>query len=220
MIALILLKKQEMESIMELLVLSNGIFGSNTYLLCDQNECAVIDCGVDSKDVLRKVNEKNLTIKYIILTHGHVDHVYYADSLKQASKALLCLHEDEYELYSDSFKNGFALFGVKRDVKLPAPDRLLKDGDKLKLGNTQIEVIHTPGHSPGSICLLCEGVLLSGDTLFALSVGRTDLYGGSFKQLVSSLNNRLFSLDGDIVVYPGHGPETTIEYERENNPYA
>lgn len=205
---------------MELTTLSSGLFNSNTYILSDQNECAIIDCGVQCEKILKVIEEKGFQVRYIILTHGHVDHIIHVEPLKEATGAALCLHEQELSLYSDPQKNCYALLGYEHDGKFTTPERLLKHGDKLPLGNLFLDIIHTPGHSPGSISILCGKILFSGDTLFSLSVGRTDLFGGSAQKLTESIKNRLYSLEGDIQVYPGHGPSTTIAYERENNPYV
>lgn len=205
---------------MELTTLSNGVFGSNTYIIENQKNCAVIDCGNRPKDILRVIKDKNLTVKYIILTHGHIDHILYAGELKNETGALLCIHHDDLSLYSDSTVNGYDLFGFNIDVlKLP-PDYFIKDGDKLPLGDSLLEIIHTPGHSPGGVCVLFGNMLFTGDTLFQLSIGRTDLFGGSLQKLMESVKTRLFTLDDAVVVYPGHGPSTNIGFEKENNPYV
>lgn len=205
---------------MELTILSNGVFGSNTYIVESRNECAIIDCGNRTKDVLKILREKDLKAKYIILTHGHIDHILYAGEIKNETGALLCLHEDELQLYSDPLINGYDLFGFEIELLHFPPDQLLKDGDKLPLGDIELEIIHTPGHSPGGISILCDKMLFTGDTLFQASIGRTDLYGGSAYKLANSIKNRLYTLAGDVAVYPGHGPSTTIAFERENNPYV
>ncbi|MGI6124650.1 MAG: MBL fold metallo-hydrolase [Acetivibrionales bacterium] len=205
---------------MELTTLTNGIFGSNTYIVESDKQCAIIDCGNKPQDIKRVIDSKGLHPKYIILTHGHADHIFYAGRVKDVTGALICLHKDDLPLYSDSDKNGYNLFGFNSDFPNPYPDCLLKHGDKLPLGDVNLEIIHTPGHSPGCISILCEDMLFSGDTLFQLSVGRTDLYGGSPKQIVESIKTRLYTLDGSVTVYPGHGMSTTIAYERENNPYV
>lgn len=205
---------------MELKILSKGIFDSRCYLLSDQKECAIIDCGVKTENVIQEIEEKGLKVRYIILTHGHVDHIFHALDIKEATGAELCLHEEELPLYSDPQNNGYALFGFKSEIRPTVPDRLLKHGDKLPLGNLTLEIIHTPGHSPGSISILCDKLLFSGDTLFHRSVGRTDLFGGSSAKLADSIQNRLYTLDGDVRVFPGHGLSTTIADERENNPYV
>ncbi len=204
---------------MEVKVLSKGIFDSNTYIIYDNGECAIIDSGVKTENVINFVKANSLDVRYIILTHGHIDHIFYASELKEATGAELCIHEDEESLYSDPSQNGAQLFGLT-STRPTAPDRLLKHGDKLPLGNTTIKIIHTPGHSLGCICILCENNLFSGDTLFASSVGRTDLIGGSWQQLKESIENRLYTLNDDTKVYPGHGWSTTIGFERENNPYV
>mgnify|MGYP003760414693 CR=1 FL=1 len=205
---------------MALYVLQNGIFDSNTYILSDDKECVVIDCGVNPREIMNIVESKGLNVKYIILTHGHFDHIYYVHDLKEKTGAKLCLHENELNLYRDPLRNGSMMFGSGREVKTVMPDILLKDGHKLQAGNLSLEIIHTPGHSPGSICILSDDMLFSGDTLFAMSVGRTDFPGGSATAMRESLHQKLFTLDESITVYPGHGPKTTIGYEKEHNPYA
>lgn len=205
---------------MELIIVPHGLFDSNCYILADQDECAIIDCGVRSEEITRVLAENGLKARYILLTHGHVDHIHHVAEIQEATGAELCLHEEELSLYSDFDKNGYRLFRFKQEGQLPQPQRLLKHGDKLVLGSGELKIIHTPGHSPGGISILWGNKLFTGDTLFAQAVGRTDFYGGSGQRLVDSIKNRLYSLDGDIIVYPGHGPSTTIAFERENNPYV
>lgn len=205
---------------MEPIILTNGIFGSNTYIVVSNNQCAIIDCGNKPQDIKRIIDSKGLQPKYIILTHGHVDHIFYAGRLKDVTDALICLHKNEIPVYSNNDNNGYNFFGFNTDIAKPYPDCLLNHGDSLPLGDVNLEIIHTPGHSPGGICILCEDMLFSGDTLFQLSVGRTDLFEGSQKQLIESIKTRLYTLDGSVKVYPGHGMPTTIDYERENNPYV
>ena len=204
---------------MSLYVLPTGVFESNTYILSDGRECVVIDCGVSAREIMDVVEKNGLHVKYIILTHGHFDHIYHVQNLKEKTGAQLCLHEDELDLYQNPMMNGARMFGA-RDIVTPQPDILLKDGQKLQAGSLSLEIIHTPGHSPGSICILTGNMLFSGDTLFAMSIGRTDFPGGSHKAMEESLHNKLFKLDDSIEVYPGHGPKTTIGFEKEHNPYA
>lgn len=205
---------------MELMKFSNGLLDSNSYMISDRGECAIIDCGVEPGAILKAIEKNGLKTKYIILTHGHVDHSYYAKALKEATGAPVCLHRQDLPLYSDPRKNCCALFGFGTDVRFPVPDRLLEHGELLPVSDISLEIIHTPGHTPGSVSILCDKLLFSGDTLFLMSAGRTDFYGGNSRKIMESVKNLLKSLDGDTKVYPGHGPATTIEYERENNPYA
>ena len=120
----------------------------------------------------------------------------------------------------DYQKNGCYLLAKRGDVVLPKPDVLLKDGQTIILGSSTLEIIHTPGHTPGGICIRTGDILITGDTLFETSIGRTDLYGGSSRQLNDSIKNKLFTLPDDTKVYPGHGPATSIGFERKNNPYV
>jgi hydroxyacylglutathione hydrolase len=166
------------------------------------------------------LKEKDLKARYIILTHGHVDHILYAGEIKNETDGLICIHNDDVQLYSNPVLNGYDMFGFNIDLLHFPPDYQLKDGDKLPLGGSVLEIIHTPGHTPGGISILCDKMLFTGDTLFQLSIGRTDLFGGSLKQLAESIKNKLFTLEDDTVVYPGHGPSTTIGFERKNNPYV
>ena len=205
---------------MELITLTQGLFDSNCYILADKQECAIIDCGVESRRVLEAVRKKGLTVRYIILTHGHLDHIHHVAAIQRDTGAELCLHEEELLLYSHNEYNGYAQFGFIPPNDHPEPQRLLKDGERLPLGDGFLGILHTPGHSPGSISILAVKMVFTGDTLFARGVGRTDLYGGSGQKLQESIKGRLYTLEKDCVVYPGHGGATTIGYERENNPYV
>jgi len=205
---------------MEIITIPDGVFDSNTYIIANGHECAIVDCGVKAGSIMRVLEKNDLKAKYIILTHGHCDHVYHVEAVKDAALAPVLLHEDELELYQDLEKNGFVLFGMHRDISLPAPDMLLRNGQRLKLGSTELKIIHTPGHSPGSICILTDRGVLTGDTLFAMSIGRTDFYGGSGRAIQQSITQKLFTLPEDTVVYPGHGPSTKIGFEKANNPYV
>ncbi|UCH12269.1 MAG: MBL fold metallo-hydrolase [Candidatus Omnitrophota bacterium] len=175
-----------------------GGLQTNCYLLADAKSklCAIIDPGGDSPLIKEHLKSKEITPSFIINTHGHPDHIMSNGEFDLP----IYIHKDDAK----------ALAGLH-------PDKLLNDGDKIQLENLTIDVIHTPGHTPGSICLLCDDLLFSGDTLFASGVGRTDLPGGSENQLINSIKNKLFILNGGIKVYPGHGPETTIGKEKEGN---
>ncbi len=174
-----------------------GDLQTNCYILTDakSKNCVIIDPGADSARIKGRLSSEGLSPSFIINTHAHPDHV-------GANK--------EFNL---------PVYIHKNDAKfLPGVNKPLNDGDKIQLGNLAIDVIHTPGHTPGGICLLCGNSLFSGDTLFASCVGRTDLPGGNEAQLINSIKNKLFVLNDDIKVYPGHGSETTIGNEKLNNP--
>ena len=205
---------------MTIYTLPHGLVDSNSYIISDGLDCVIIDCGVKAKDVLQVIEKNSLNPRYIILTHGHFDHVYHVKPLKDATNAKVCLHESEVDLYRDPDKNGFSMFGMAREMNLPQPDQLLNDGLVLEAGTLKLNIIHTPGHTQGSICILAENYLFSGDTLFSMSVGRTDLPSGSSKSLHDSITKKLFTLDDEVTVYPGHGSKTTIGYEKANNPYV
>ncbi len=205
---------------MEIKVLTNGILGSNTYIVSSNKECVIIDCGNKPSEIIDEIKNGALNPKYIILTHGHADHTYYAAQIREATNATLCIHKDELALYRDPNENGYNSFGFSEDISVANPDKLLEDGDKLDLGDETIQIIHTPGHSLGGICILISDSIFTGDTLFQSSVGRTDLNGGSWSELVNSIKNKLYTLDDSIKVYPGHGMDSTIGFERENNPYV
>jgi hydroxyacylglutathione hydrolase len=183
----------------------------------DTKEAVVIDPGDEADRILMTLAEDNLKVKYIINTHGHFDHVGANKDLKEATKAELMIHADDEPMLSELVQHARA-FGLTAENSPPA-DTYLKDNDEIKFGNITLKVIHTPGHSLGGVCLLTGKVLISGDTLFAGSIGRTDLPGGDYDTLISSIKTKLLCLDDETVVYPGHGPETSIGREKKINPF-
>lgn len=197
-----------------------GPFASNCYIVATEknNQGMIIDPGDEGGRIMQEVREAGLDIKTIVLTHGHIDHTAALKEVKEATGATIVLHKDEVKILNSKLVSIF--LGVRHHAP-PAAERLLEDGDLISAAGMDFKVIHTPGHTPGGICLLGEGILFSGDTLFKLSVGRSDIptSGGSHKQLIESIKNRLLVLDDAIKVYPGHGPETTIGAERRGNPF-
>jgi len=193
-----------------------GPLENNCFIIADENskECLVIDPGDEPDRILDFINENNFQLKYIICTHAHFDHVAAVSDIKEETKAKIVLHRDDLEIYK-STKDQAAVWGFELESQ-PDPDTFVSEGDKLEIGDLSFEIFHTPGHSPGGICLYGEGILITGDTLFAGSVGRTDLYGGDINKLKKSFN-RLLSLPDNVRVLPGHGPESTIGRERKDN---
>jgi hydroxyacylglutathione hydrolase len=199
-----------------------GPLACNCYLIGDPDtkQAIVIDPGDDPSDIVEAVARYELEVVAMVATHAHFDHVLAADQLRSYTGAPLYLHGDDTEVLEWLPESMSLFFDQPPSAAPPTVDAHLADGDEVKAGGLRLEVIHTPGHSPGSICLAePDGVLFSGDTLFAASVGRTDLLGGDFDQIVSSIRERLFPL-GDRDVYPGHGPRTSIDREKVINPFV
>lgn len=184
-----------------------GSIGTNCYLLYDETtrDAAVIDPGDNAKPVAARIRELGLNVRGILLTHGHFDHCGDVKRIRKLTGAQVFVHPADRDLP----------IMLRRGLEA---DRDLADGDVLDLAGTRLRVLHTPGHTPGSVCFLCGDLLFSGDTLFAGSCGRTDFPGGSWPEMLASLR-RLAELEGDYKVYPGHGEETTLEQERRFNPY-
>lgn len=190
----------------------------NCYIIGNKNSKAmVIDPGDEPDRIIELIKNNGFIIDYIVCTHGHFDHVGAIPDLKNATGAKVLIHEDEQEIYQAA-RDMAAFWGYEIE-NLPDPDIFISEGDNIKAGDLNFKVLHTPGHSPGGICLYGEGLVLTGDTLFAGSVGRTDFYGGDMNQLKNSFG-RLMALPEDTRVLPGHGPESTIGEEKRENPFA
>ncbi len=199
--------------------LSVGPIMANCFILgCEQTkEAVVIDPGDDADRILMELAKAELKVTYLINTHGHFDHVGANKRMKEVSGATLAIHPDDAPMLSQLSRSA-ASFGLAAENS-PEPDMLLNDGDKVTFGSITLTVIHTPGHSRGGICLYTEGHLFAGDTLFAGSIGRTDLPGGDYDTLIASIKEKLLNLPDDTTVYTGHGPETTLLNEKRMNPF-
>jgi hydroxyacylglutathione hydrolase len=197
-----------------------GLIQTNCYVVgCEETkEGVVIDPGGHPERILAEVERQGLTIKYVLDTHAHFDHTDANGAMVQATGARLALHPQDLPLLRAS--GGAAFFGLQADPS-PLPELELHNGDQLKVGKLRFEVLHTPGHTPGHVCFYepAEGVLFDGDVLFYRGIGRTDLPGGSWRQLMDSIQQVLFALPEDTVVYSGHGPATTIGEEKRLNPW-
>ena len=194
-------------------------YGTNTWLLYDDVslEGVLVDPAAPSEVLLERIKDLNLKIKMIINTHGHGDHIGGNAFFAERLNAPLAIHKNDAAMLTDNLKNLSAYMGSSLPIK--AADVLLEDGYTLNLGEYELKVIHTPGHTPGGICLYIDKYLISGDTLFELSIGRTDFPGGSHTGLIRSIREKLFVLPDDVIVFPGHGPQTTIGLEKSNNPF-
>ena len=185
---------------------------------CDRSrEAIVIDPGDEAAGIIAAVRAHALQVKYILLTHAHVDHVTGVGAVKNAFHAPVYLHRDDLPLYELTVQQA-RMFGF--EVEAPPPVDALYDAEPLRFGDHEVRVHHTPGHCPGGVCLQIGDHLFVGDTLFAGSIGRTDLPGGSYDVLMRSITDVLFPLGDEAIVHPGHGPDTTIGRERTTNPFV
>ncbi len=195
-----------------------GDYLANCYLLTcpGSDEGVLIDAGGDADKILDAVNKLNCRPKYIICTHGHIDHISAAGRTAEgiSPRPMLAIHEDDSEMLRDPGLNLAIYAGF--DFKEIKPDILLEDGATLTAGGIRLKIIHTPGHTRGGISLISGGCVFTGDTLFASGIGRTDLPGGCKDELMESINKKLLSLEDDLRIYPGHGPESTIGTEKKS----
>ncbi len=193
-------------------------FGENIYLLIDENtkKSAIVDPGGMVDQIVNYIKANELELEYIILTHGHGDHIGGANLLKQKTNAKVIAHTDEKELLNDSRKNlSYSMHCGSQELEA---DMYVKDKDKLVLGESKLSFIHTPGHTPGGMCIRVENDMFTGDTLFEGSIGRTDLYGGDYNTLNKSLK-KLSKYEDNVVIHPGHGNSSTLGQEKKMNPY-
>ncbi len=203
----------------EIIQIPVGKLQSNCYIiyLKESKKALIIDPGEQGPTIVKTIKELNLKPSWIILTHGHGDHIGAIGFMKDQFDLKIAIHRDEELMLSDARANLSGIFG--EPVLAPPADKLLDDGDEIDFEGLTIKVLHTPGHSPGSVSFLLDNHLFTGDALFKDTVGRTDLPGGSHVKLTQSIRDKILVLNDDIIVYPGHGPTTTVGEERRNNPY-
>ncbi len=195
--------------------LTVGPLMTNCYVIVSAGEAVVVDPGWEVEKITAELS--GLRVVRIVATHAHFDHVGAVEELRERTGAEFVMHRADLALLE--VVEGFARhFGL--EVRRPRPDGFVEEGDELRVGDLTFRVLHTPGHSPGSICLHLGPVLLSGDTLFNGSVGRTDFIGGSFEELERSIRTKIYVLDENTLVYPGHGPVTTVGTEKRFNPFV
>lgn len=186
---------------------------------CEETkEAVVIDPGDEVDKILIALAKNQLKVKYIVDTHGHFDHVGGNKKLKEATDADIIIHSADAPMLKQLSASA-SRWGLRADDS-PPPDRTVDEGDEITFGNVTLKVIHTPGHTPGGISLHADHCVFVGDTLFSGSIGRTDFPGGDFGTLISSIKDKLFKLDDDVIVYTGHGPETSIGQEKRTNPFV
>lgn len=197
-----------------------GSFLSNCYIVGSDTtrDAAIIDPGADFNRIVNKVVELNLNPKIILLTHAHGDHIGAVNELVDKYNTLVYIHKDDVEMLKESNAN-FSKMIIGKSISI-APDKELNDGDIIKLGDLDLEIIHTPGHTKGGICIKVENIMMTGDTLFNKSIGRTDFPGGSFDEIINSIKDKIFKYDDDTVIYPGHNSPSTIKSEKFGNPFV
>ena len=205
--------------IMKIQTFTVGTMGTNCYFLIDENDgsCIVVDPGAEADRLYGKLSERGLTVQAIFLTHAHFDHIMALPQLREKTGAPVYVHEADEELLTDNDKNLMNRFCSAPVRNLPA-DRHYGEGDSIRFGTEMLRILHTPGHTPGSVCIAAGEELLTGDTLFRGGAGRYDFYKGSFSQLQSSLK-RLSGLQTDYRIRPGHGASSHLFFEKETNAY-
>jgi hydroxyacylglutathione hydrolase len=199
-----------------------GPFLANCYIVGSDRtgEGIIIDPVAEAETIMDNVRQLGLTIKLIIATHSHPDHIMALGQIKEETGAPFAMHEAESAgMIASGMARVMGMFMSGSAEPLPKPDMSLKDGEAIEIGDLSFTVLHTPGHSPGGISLYGHGMVFVGDTLFNFSIGRTDFPGCSHQQLIESINSKLLTLPDETIVYPGHGPQTTIRAERQHNPF-
>jgi len=200
-------------------VLPLGPLETNCYILTEtvSGQCVVVDPAEEAEFLISHMAAQSIQCRQIVLTHGHYDHIGALSALAEATGAEVAIHKLDHPMLLEPASNFSSLMG--ENYRYDKPVKLLSDGDTIAVGKAELRVLHTPGHTLGGICLLAEDFLLSGDTLFQLSVGRSDFPGGDASALIRSIREKLMVLPDSLPVFPGHGPATTIANEKRGNPY-
>ena len=205
---------------MILKTLTVGSLGTNCYILgCEKTRAgAIIDPGGEAPRIINEAAASSLEIQYIINTHAHIDHIQANEELRKTFSCPLCIHEKDELLYSNPDLN-LSSPVLYSPITFPPADRKLREGDGIKIGELSLNILHTPGHTPGSISIVVEKNVFTGDALFAGGIGRTDLPGSNYDLLMQSISEKLLTLPDDFIIYPGHGPSSTIGIEKKGNPW-
>ena len=200
--------------------LTLGLFGVNNFIIHSPNstKAILIDACDDPQSILEKIADLKLELIYLINTHGHGDHIAGNEEIIIHTGAKLMIHPLDEPYLSNPGLNLSSFMGI--ELKSPLPDRLLNEGDIVELDDLQLEVLHTPGHTPGNITLVADGLAFVGDVIFRESIGRTDFPGSSHQQLIETIQTKIYTLPDNTILYNGHGPETTVGHEKKYNPFV
>lgn len=200
--------------------LTLGLFGVNNFIIHSPNstKAILIDACDDPQSILEKIADLKLELIYLINTHGHGDHIAGNEEIIKHTGAKLMIHPLDEPYLSNPGLNLSSFMGI--ELKSPLPDRLLNEGDIVELDDLQLEVLHTPGHTPGNITLVADGLAFVGDVIFRESIGRTDFPGSSHQQLIETIQTKIYTLPDNTILYSGHGPETTVGHEKKYNPFV
>jgi len=204
---------------MKIIAMEVGLIGTNCYLVIneEQKTGVVIDPGGDAEQILEKIRQKGIAIEAIFLTHGHSDHIMAVDEVREATGAKVYISEADAGMLTKASSNLSIYMGAGREFK--ATDEFLVDGETITAAGLKFQVVATPGHTKGGVCLVCGDTVFCGDTIFSESIGRTDLPGGSYSQILYSIKTKIMVLPDEMKLLPGHGPATTIGWERRRNPF-
>lgn len=197
-----------------------GPIQTNCYLLWDKDtrKAAIVDPGGNRDEIISDIKSLDLDVEWVLLTHGHTDHSFFAGDLADEYSARLGMHEADIPMLDDAL--GIAELYYNTNDYVPVnPTDMLDDGSVVKLGESEIKVIHTPGHSEGGLCFVTDAGVFCGDTIFYQSTGRTDFVGGSQEALINSIRTKILPMDDSVKLFPGHGPSTSVGFERKSNPY-
>ena len=204
---------------MKIIAMEVGVIGTNCYLVIneEQKTGVVIDPGGDAEQILEKIRQKGIAIEAIFLTHGHSDHIMAVDEVRETTGAKVYISEADAGMLTKASSNLSIYMGAGREFK--ATDEFLVDGETITAAGLKFQVVATPGHTKGGVCLVCGDTVFCGDTIFSESIGRTDLPGGSYSQILHSIKTKIMVLPDEMKLLPGHGPATTIGWERRRNPF-
>lgn len=204
---------------LKILIKPAGIYAANCYIVFSKNtrKGIVIDPGGDVDDIIHDLKINNIEVEYIVLTHGHGDHIGGVKELKEKLNVPVVIHKEEADMLSNADLNLTSIMSMKKTELIP--EKTVEDGEKITFGDLEGKIIHTPGHTKGGMCILVQDNLFCGDTIFKGSVGRSDLYGGDYETLIKSIKEKILTLPDETRLFPGHGQSTTVEYERNTNPF-